>query len=142
MNIKLKHIIIVGLLTLLLNDNAFSETKASLNNGALISDEEITVANVNCEGVDVKFSRGVRGAPIGYEPIINIGGHDSSIKLPKSCYTDMLCKYYNGKPAVVIIDAPACGGNVVGEEYIVIDLNTLHKNVIEYGEAKKANLID
>ena len=52
----------------------------------------------------------------------------------------MSCQYYKGKPAVVIVDAPACGGNAVSEEYIVIDINSLHKTKLNFEQARKANL--
>ena len=122
--------------------NVFADTKVSLNNGQLISDEEITVEHIDCEGVNVQFARGIRSAPEGYEPVISVGGHDTLIQLPKSCYTNMICKYYKGKPAVVIVDAPACGGNAIGEQYIVIDLISLHEDVLQYFDAKKLNLTD
>ena len=141
MSIKTNYISI-GFLFFIYSVNVFSDTNVSLDNGKFISNEEITVKHINCEGVNVEFARGIRSAPEGYEPVISVGGHDTLIKLPKSCYTNMICKYYKGKPAVVIIDAPACGGNAVGEEYIVIDLNNLHKDVLGYLEAKKLNLTD
>ncbi len=106
----------------------------------MISDKESTVTGLSCDGVDVQFARGVRWTPEDYSPVISIGGHSSTIVIPPSCYPEMSCQYYKGKPAVVIVDAPACGGNAVSEEYIVIDINSLHKTKLNFEQARKANL--
>jgi hypothetical protein len=48
----------------------------------------------------------------------------------------MFCGRYRGASSVVIVDAPACGGNAVAEEYIVIDLITQKKITLNYGQFK------
>ncbi len=120
---------------------AMAQTSAKLDGGKFVSHEEPTAQRLNCQGTAVQFARGLRWTPADFSPILSINDN-TSLQLHKSCYTDMMCVNYNGKPAVLIIDAPACGGNAVGEDYIVIELATRRKHVLNYTQARKARLIN
>ena len=104
------------------------------------SDNETIVSNINCYGVDVQFARGVRWAPVDLSVELTVGGIDSPLRLEKGCYANMSCAYYKARPSVVVVAAPACGGNAVNEEYIVIDLKSGKKTLLNYQEAEKANI--
>jgi hypothetical protein len=58
------------------------------------------------------------------------------VRLPASCYGEMYCARYKGASSVVIVEAPACGGNAVPEEYIVIDLISKAKIKLNYAQLK------
>lgn len=128
------------MMAVLMPSFAAAQTHARLNGGKFVSNEEITVERLNCNGTAVQFARGVRWAPANYSPIVSIND-SATVQLHPSCYTDMMCGQFRGKPVVVIIDAPACGGNAVGEEYIVIDLASRRKQVLNEAQARQARLI-
>ena len=48
----------------------------------------------------------------------------------------MYCARYKGASSVVIVESPACGGNAVAEEYIVIDLISKRKVKLNYAQLK------
>lgn len=128
------------LMAALMPSLAGAQTHARLDGGKFVSNEEITVERLNCNGTAVQFARGVRWAPANYSPIVSIND-SATVQLHASCYTDMMCSQFRGKSVVVIIDAPACGGNAVGEDYIVIDLASRRKQVLNYTQARQAKLI-
>ncbi len=119
---------------------AIAQSQARLDGGKFVSNQETTVQRLNCNGTAVQFARGVRWTPANYSPIVSIND-SATVELPPSCYTNMACGHFNGKPVVVIVDAPACGGNAVGEDYIVIDLASRRKHVLNYAQARQAKLI-
>jgi hypothetical protein len=135
-----KHLLLCCLAAALIPSFANAQTQARLDGGKFVSNEEITVQRLNCNGTSVQFARGVRWAPADYSPIVSIND-SATVQLHPSCYTNMMCGHFNGKPAVVIVDAPACGGNAVGEDYIVIDLASRRKHVLSYTQARQAKLI-
>ena len=94
--------------------------------------------SISCKEGKARFARGVRGTPSDFSPIVTLN-KNKQIRLYPSCYTDISCVYYKNKPSVMLIDAPACGGNAVPEEYIVFDLNTGKKHILNYHQASKLN---
>jgi hypothetical protein len=93
------------------------------------------VATMKCEGVDIQFAKGMRWTPPDFSPILDIGG--KSIKLSAGCYATMSCVTYKQRPSVLVVSAPACGGNAVAEEYLVYDLKSKKRKVLNYNQAKK-----
>jgi hypothetical protein len=53
----------------------------------------------------------------------------------------MDCVTYRDKPAVLVVDTPACGGNAVPETYLVFDLQTKKQTQLTYQAAKRAKII-
>lgn len=135
-----KRLLLCCLAAALMPSFAMAQTQARLDGGKFVSNQETTVQRLNCSGTAVQFARGVRWTPADYSPIVSIND-SASVQLHPSCYTHMSCGNFNGKPAVVIVDAPACGGNAVGEDYIVIDLASRRKHVLNYAQARQAKLI-
>ena len=78
----------------------------------------------------------VRGRDL--KPQINISG--TNIPLPESCYTSMSCVSYRENPAVLVVNAPACGGNGVPEDFLVFDLETKGQVKLSYQAAKRAKI--
>jgi hypothetical protein len=136
-----KTTLTIGAMLLMGASIGMAQTSAKLDGGKFVSHEETTVQRLNCKGTAVQFARGVRWTPADYSPVLSINDK-TTVSLPKSCYTQMMCVVYNSKPSVLIVDAPACGGNAVGEDYIVIELATRRKHVLNYAQARKAGLIN
>ena len=101
-----------------------AQTKAALN---AFSSKEIVVKRINCPAGTVQFARGVRFAPPDNGVSLLINDKDE-VRLSAGCYAEMFCARHKGDSSVVIVDAPACGGGAVAEEYIVIDLISRKKN--------------
>jgi len=91
--------------------------------------------SISCYGQKVSF---VRGRDL--KPRFNISG--TNIPLQQSCYSSMTCVSYRGKPAILVVEAPACGGNAVPENYLVFDLQTKSQTQLTYQAAKKAKIIN
>lgn len=104
----------------------FAQTKALLNT---FSSSSTIVERINCPAGNVQFARGVRWAPANNKISLTINDSDQLI-LPASCYSDMFCARFKGASSVVIVNTPACGGNAVGPEYIVIDLISKQKRTL------------
>jgi hypothetical protein len=111
---------------------ASAQAKAMLNT---FSDSELIVKRLNCPAGTVQFARGVRWAPANNGVSLNINDADE-VLLPAACYAEMYCARYKGASSVVIVNSPACGGNAVPEEYIVIDLISKKKVTLSYAQAK------
>ncbi len=109
-----------------------AQTKTALN---AFSNKETTVKRINCPAGTVQFARGVRFAPPNNGVSISINDKDE-VRLAASCYAEMFCARYKGDSSVVIVDAPACGGGAVAEEYIVIDLISKKKIVLNHAQFK------
>lgn len=108
----------------------FAQTKARLDT---FSSSKTIVERLNCPAGNVQFARGVRWAPGNNKVSLTINDSDQVI-LPASCYAEMFCARYKGASSVVIVDAPACGGNAVGEDYIVIDLISKQKRTLNQAQ--------
>jgi hypothetical protein len=91
--------------------------------------------SMSCYGQKVSF---VRGRDL--KPRFNISG--TNIPLQQSCYSSMSCVSYRGNPAILVVEAPACGGNAVPEDYLVFDLQTKSQTQLTYQAAKKAKIIN
>ena len=124
--------VFAALITLVFSPLAFAQGRATLN---AFSNKELLVKRISCPAGNVQFARGVRWAPANNGVSVLINDSDE-VKLPASCYGEMYCAHYKGASSVVIVDAPACGGNAVAEEYIVIDLIAKHKVTLNYGQLK------
>lgn len=112
-----------------------------LDGGKLMSLEEPVVSSLRCQGIDVQFAKGVRWTPPDFSAEVSvIGPRGGMTTLGPSCHRDMTCISADGQPAVLIVDAPACGGNAVPEDYIVIQLKSMKKKVYSYSQAKKMGL--
>ena len=111
---------------------AFAQNRATLNS---LSDKDPMVKRISCPAGHVQFARGVRWAPANNGVSISINDSDE-VLLPASCYAEMYCARYKGASSVVIVDAPACGGNAVAEEFIVIDLISKRKVTLNYAQMK------
>ena len=111
-----------------------------LDGGVMVSDEETTLERLRCGNTTVQFARGLRWTAPDYSPQISINDR-TTFELPPSCYLSMACASYRGKPAVVIVDAPACGGNAVEESHIVIELPGGKRHTLSAAQARKAGLI-
>ncbi len=109
-----------------------AQTKTALN---AFSDKETAVKRINCPAGTVQFARGVRFAPANNGVSILINDKDE-VRLAASCYAEMFCARHKGASSVVIVDAPACGGAAVAEEYIVIDLISRKKTVLNHSQFK------
>lgn len=105
---------------------AFAQTKAQLDT---FSSSNIIVQRLNCPAGNVQFTRGVRWAPANNKVSLSINDSDQII-LPASCYAEMFCARFKGASSVVVVDTPACGGSAVGPEYIVIDLISKQKRIL------------
>ena len=90
--------------------------------------------SMSCSGQAVSF---VRGRDL--KPRFTIAG--INIPLQNSCYSSMDCVTYRDKPAVLVVDTPACGGNAVPETYLVFDLQTKKQTQLTYQAAKRAKII-
>lgn len=112
-----------------------------LNNGKFVSARETTVERLSCSGISVQFARGVRWTPANFSPVVSINDRDS-IQLEPGCYPEMSCGQYQGNPVVLIVSAPACGGNAVPEEYLVLNLRNKQLTTLNYSQAKQARLIN
>jgi hypothetical protein len=77
--------------------------------------EDLYSKNMNCQSVIINFER-----KKDMTPILLIG--DKKTKLLTSCYESMSCVSFKGQPSVLIVNAPACGGNGAPEEYIVFNI--------------------
>lgn len=124
--------ILAALCSMTLAHPAFAQNRATLNS---FSDRDLMVKRISCPAGNVQFARGVRWAPANNGVSITINDSDE-VLLPASCYGEMYCARYKGASSVVIVDAPACGGNAVAEEYIVIDLISKRKVNLNYAQMK------
>ena len=124
--------ILAALFSMALAHSAFAQNKATLNS---FSASDLMVKRISCPAGHVQFARGVRWAPANNGVSITINDSDE-VLLPASCYAEMYCARYKGASSVVIVDAPACGGNAVAEEYIVIDLISKRKVTLNYPQMK------
>lgn len=129
---------LLTLLTLSLSTQAQS---VRLNNGKFVSDRETTVERLSCSGISVQFARGVRWTPANFSPVVSINDRES-IQLQPGCYPEMSCGQFQGNPVVLIVSAPACGGNAVPEEYLVLNLRNKQLKTLSYSQAKQARLIN
>ena len=112
-----------------------------LDNGKFVSIEEPVVASLRCQGLDVQFAKGMRWTPPDFSAEVSVLGPRGLVTtLGPSCHKEMSCVSLNGRPAVLIVVAPACGGNAVPEEYVVIQLRNMEKKVFSYDQAKKLRL--
>ncbi len=132
----------VGLwLSLTLLSSTLMAQSVRLDGGKLLSQEEPVVASLRCQGIDVQFAKGVRWTPADFSAEVSVvGPRGGTTTLGPSCHRDMTCISADGQPAVLIVDAPACGGNAVPEEYIVIQLKSMKKKVYSYAQARKMGL--
>jgi hypothetical protein len=96
--------------------------------------EDLYSKNMNCQSVTINFER-----KKDMMPILLIG--DKKTNLPKSCYQEMSCVNFKGQPSVLIVNAPACGGNGAPEEYILYNIKNSSKTSLTYNRAKKEKLI-
>ncbi len=55
----------------------------------------------------------------------------------ETCYGFMTCVDYKGKKAIALVDSPACLGNGVTPDFILIDTATLSKKVLSTQQARK-----
>jgi hypothetical protein len=124
--------ILAALFSMALAQSAFAQNRATLNS---FSDKALMVKRISCPAGNVQFARGVRWAPANNGVSITINDSDE-VLLPASCYAEMYCARYKGASSVVIVDAPACGGNAVAEEYIVIDLISKRKVTLNHPQMK------
>ena len=131
----MNKICLIGFFLFGLASVAIAQTKANLDGGKFLSNKDTTVEIIDCPAGKVQFARGVRWAPADFGVVLTINGSDN-VYLPQSCYVQMSCVRYDGASSVMIEDAPACGGNAVGEDYIVIDLISLKKRVLDYRQLK------
>jgi hypothetical protein len=122
----------VALVTLFFSPLAFAQSRETLN---AFSNKELMVKRISCPAGSVQFARGVRWAPANNRVSVLINDADE-VQLPASCYSEMYCARYKGASSVVIVDAPACGGNAVDEEFIVIDLISKKKVTLNYAKLK------
>lgn len=131
------------LLYTVLFSSALMAQTVRLDGGKLLSFEEPVVATLRCQGISVQFAKGVRWTPADFSAEVSVAGPGGrSTTLNPSCHRDMSCISADGQPAVLIVDAPACGGSAVPEEYIVIQLKTMKKKVYSYTQAKKMGWIN
>jgi hypothetical protein len=106
-----------------------------------------TVKQLTCQGKTIQFARGLRWTPPDYGVQLSVfpagkpGGEGPVVELPASCYTEMSCVTYDGKPSMLLVRAPACGGNAVGEDYLVFNLANLRHRVLNYQQASRAGLL-
>ena len=128
----MRHILISCLLWTCAVGGAQAQTQASLNT---FSDKDVIVKRLNCPAGTVQFARGVRWAPAHNGVSISINDSDE-VLLPASCYAEMYCARYRGDSSVVIVDTPACGGSALAPEYIVIDLISKKKLVLNQAQLK------
>lgn len=128
----MRRFFFAALVTLFLSPLAFAQSKENLN---AFSNKELMVKRISCPAGNVQFARGVRWAPANNRVSVLINDTDE-VQLPASCYSEMYCARYKGASSVVIVDAPACGGNAVDEEFIVIDLISKKKVTLNYGQLK------
>jgi hypothetical protein len=124
--------VLAAIVTLAVLPIASAQNKATLN---AFSDKDLMVKRISCPAGNVQFARGVRWAPANNGVSLLINDTDE-VQLPASCYGEMYCARYKGASSVVIVDAPACGGNAVAEEYIVIDLISKQKITLNYAQMK------
>jgi len=124
--------VLAAIVTLAVLPIASAQNKATLN---AFSDKDLMVKRISCPAGNVQFARGVRWAPANNGVSLLINDSDE-VQLPASCYGEMYCARYKGASSVVIVDAPACGGNAVAEEYIVIDLISKQKITLNYAQMK------
>jgi len=124
--------VLAAIVTLAVLPIASAQNKATLN---AFSDKDLMVKRISCPAGNVQFARGVRWAPANNGVSLLINDADE-VQLPASCYGEMYCARYKGASSVVIVDAPACGGNAVAEEYIVIDLISKQKITLNYAQMK------
>lgn len=129
----------LGLLSLI---GTGSAQTVRLDNGKFVSIEEPVVASLRCQGMDVQFAKGMRWTPADFSAEISVLGPRGLVTtLGPSCHKEMSCVSLNGQPSVLIVVAPACGGNAVPEDYVVIQLRNMEKKVFSYTQAKKLRLI-
>jgi len=124
--------VLAAIVTLAVLPIASAQNKVTLN---AFSDKDLMVKRISCPAGNVQFARGVRWAPANNGVSLLINDTDE-VQLPASCYGEMYCARYKGASSVVIVDAPACGGNAVAEEYIVIDLISKQKITLNYAQMK------
>lgn len=124
---------LIGLLPI----NVYAEPSAQLN---AFSDDDQQIVNISCNGIDVQFARGMRWTPPDLSPELSIGGIKKPIYLEKGCYSTISCEHYKAKLSVAIARSPACGGNAVSEDFIIIDLKSGKKKIIDYEEANASNI--
>lgn len=106
----------------------------------LYSREERTSQALRCPTGVVRFSRGMPWTPADHSVVLGLG-EGRSVTLPPSCYSDMTCVIYKDRPAVMLTRLPACGGNAVPEDYVVVDLGTGRRAVLTYRDARVAWLL-
>jgi hypothetical protein len=123
---------LVALISIVLTPMASAQSRAPLNS---FSDKDLMVKRINCPAGNVQFARGVRWAPANNGVSLSINDSDQ-VLLPAAYYGEMYCARYKGASSVVIVDSPACGGNAVAEEYIVIDLISKRKVKLNYAQLK------
>ena len=130
-----KYLFLCGLF--FTSTTAFSQT-VPLDNGKLNSFQETIVATFRCKGLDVQFAKGVRWTAPDFSAEISVAGPRGKLTtISPSCHREMTCVSSDGQPAVLIVSSPACGGNAVPEEYMVIDLRSMQKKILSYDQAKK-----
>ena len=130
-----KYFLLCGLL--LWSSATFAQT-LRLDNGKLNSFDETIVATMRCKGLDVQFAKGVRWTAPDFSGEISVAGPRGQLTtINPSCHRDMTCISFDGQPAVLIVTSPACGGNAVPDEYMVIELRSIQKRVLSYEQAKK-----
>jgi hypothetical protein len=114
--------------------NGSSEVSLDDLSSEKYGDDQV-VGTMTCEGVSVQFAKGMRWTPPDFSPILDIG--EKSIKLSAGCYATMSCVTYKQRPSVMVVSAPACGGNAVAEKYLIYDLKTKKRKVLNYSQAEK-----
>jgi hypothetical protein len=106
----------------------------------LYSQEERTSQALQCPTGVVRFSRGLPWTPPDHSVVLGLG-EGRSVTLPPNCYSDMTCVTYKDRPAVMLTRLPACGGNAIPEDYVVVDLATGRRTVLTYRDARVAWLL-
>ena len=106
----------------------------------LYSLEERTSQALQCPTGVVRFSRGLPWTPADHSVVLGLG-EGRSVTLPPNCYADMTCVTYKDRPAVMLTRLPACGGNAVPEDYVVVDLASGRRAVLSYRDARVAWLL-
>jgi hypothetical protein len=127
-----------------LSVSAHSQT-VRLDNGKIMSIEEVTLERLTCHSLDVQFSRGMRWDSPDFKPTLMVidrkRGIDKAIhtKLEAGCHSDMMCVRGLSYPALAIVTT-ACGGNAVPDQYRLYNLNNLGSKILSEFEISKLGL--
>lgn len=142
-NLQLGIVLLLAMLSL-----GVAAQSKRVDGGKFVSHENTTLEQLTCHGKTVQFARGLRWTPPDHGVQLSAwpagrpaSGDGSIVELPGGCYTDMSCVVHEGRPSLLLVLAPACGGNAVPEEYLVFNLANLRHKVLDYRQARAAGLI-